>query len=86
MTPLAVTDRLFFDRDPADGASLDRENAARTLAVLDRCPHSLPSTEQIALAHAHFAEQTVCSPVLSDIGCSESRHSEFVSTHLQHMI
>ncbi len=32
MTPLAVTDRLFFDRDPADGASLDRERTARTLS------------------------------------------------------
>jgi TldD protein len=31
VTPLAVTDRLFFDRDPADGASLDRDAAARTL-------------------------------------------------------
>ena len=31
MTPLSVTDRLFFDRDPADGASLDSGKTARTL-------------------------------------------------------
>jgi TldD protein len=29
---LAVTDRLFFDRDPAEGASLDSARTARTLA------------------------------------------------------
>jgi TldD protein len=37
MTPLAVTDRLFFDRDPADGAALDSSRTARTLnKALDR--------------------------------------------------
>jgi TldD protein len=37
MTPLAVTDRLFFDRDPADGAALDSGRTAKTLAAaLDR--------------------------------------------------
>jgi TldD protein len=33
VTPLSVTDRLFFDRAPADGASLD---SARTVRTLDR--------------------------------------------------
>jgi TldD protein len=37
MTPLAVTDRLFFDRDPADGAAIDSARTAKTLATaLDR--------------------------------------------------
>jgi TldD protein len=37
VTPLAVTDKLFFDRDPAEGAALDRARTARTLSTaLDR--------------------------------------------------